>query len=307
MALWGPVVLGTSLSPVPRIIVVSDSGAVVANDPALLNRLTPFHAVRFGGLVGVRRIRYITRSGLDALFAPQDVMLGWQLGGMIAPGATSSSGRDLLLAHSLYFATASSNIVFITDVEAEARRDFTSGLWQSTIGNGRLAVYYTPTSRLLIDLQDNYSSLGHARLPTQLSLGDPIGGPRGYVGSAIAGGRRNVARTEIRWARPDALHRADAGVALFADFAQMWAGDVPYGVSARRQSVGLSLLAAYPTKSKRLYRVDFAMPLQRDHGRGLEVRFTNSNPTVGISTEPGDVTQARLAPIPSSLFTWPGR
>ena len=29
------------------------------------------------------------------------------------------------------------------------------------------------------------------------------------------------------------------------------------------------------------------MPLQRDHGRGLEVRFTNSNPTVGISTEPG--------------------
>ena len=128
VALWGPVVLGTSLSPVPRIIVVSDSGAIVANDPALLNRLTPFHAVRFGGLLGVRRVRYITRSGLDALFAPQDVMLGWQLGGMIAPGATSSSGRDLLLAQSLYFATASTNIVFITDIEAEGRRDFTSGL-----------------------------------------------------------------------------------------------------------------------------------------------------------------------------------
>jgi hypothetical protein len=307
VALWGPVLLGTGLSPVSRIIVVSDSGAIVTNDSALLDRLTPFHAVRLGGLLGVRRVHYLTRSGLDALFAPQDVMLGWQLGGMVAPGATSNAGRDMLIAHSMYLGAASNNMVLIADAEAEARRDFTSGMWQSTIGNARGAAYIKPSERVLISVQDNFSSLGHARVPTQLSLGDLVGGPRGYVGSTIAGGRRNVTRAEIRWAGPAAIRRSDIGVALFADAAQMWAGDVPYGVSASRQSVGLSILAAYPTKSKRLYRLDFAFPLQRDQGRGLQVRFSNSNPTVNVSVEPSDVTQARLGPIPSSLFAWPGR
>ena len=307
VALWGPVALGTRLSPVSRIIVVSDSGAIVTNDSALVARLTPFHATRFGGLLGVRRVHFVTRTGLDALFASQDVMTGWQLGGMVAPGMTSNGGRDMLIAHSMYLGATASNMVFIGDAEAEARRDFTTGMWQSTIGNARVAGYYTPSSGVLIDVQDNFSSLGHARLPTQLSLGDLIGGPRGYVGSAIAGARRNVTRAEVRWAGPAAIRRADVGVALFADVARIWAGDVPYGVSASRQSVGFSLLAAYPTKAKRLYRLDFAVPIQRDHGRGIEVRFTNSNPTVGISIEPPDVTQARLAPIPSSLFAWPGR
>lgn len=307
VALYGPVMLGTSLSPVSRIVVVSDSGLLVANDSALMSRLTPFHAMRIGGLAGVRRVHYVTRTGLDALFAPQDVMLGWQLGVMVAPGFTSGSGHDLLLAHSLYLGAASGNIVVLGDAEAEARRNFTTGVWQSTIGNARATAYFSPSSQVLIDVQDNFSSLGHARLPTQLSMGDLIGGPRGYVGSTIAGARRNVTRAEIRWAGPAAIRRSDLGVVLFADAAQIWAGDVPYGVSASRQSVGFSLLAAYPTKSKRLYRVDFALPLQRDHGRGPEVRFTNSNPTVGLSVEPPDVTQARLAPIPSSLFAWPGR
>jgi len=35
------------------------------------------------------------------------------------------------------------------------------------------------------------------------------------------------------------------------------------------------------------------------------VRFVSGDPTATFWTEPGDVTQARLAPVPSTLFSWP--
>lgn len=307
VAIWGPVALGTSLTPVQRSIVLSDSGAITSSDTALLRRFSAFHAVRLGALLGVRRVRFVARSGLDALFAPQDVMTGWQVGGLAAPGATSGGGRELLLAHSIVFGAATTRAVLIGDAEAEASRDFSSGTWQSAIGNAHIAAYLAAGSRVHLNVQDNFSSLSEARLPTQLSLGDPIGGPRGYLGSNMAGGRRNLTRAELRLADPGLIRRTDVGIAFFADAATMWAGDVPYGVTASRQSVGVSLLAAYPTGSKRLYRLDFAIPIQRDGSRRLEIRFTNSNPTDAMTTEPSDVSQARLVPITSSLFAWPGR
>src|SRR5581483_12249654 len=97
--------------------------------------------------------------------------------------------------------------------------------------------YVTPSDHFTFDLLDNFSVLGHARLPYQLSIGDPVGGARGYYGSNIVGARRNVVRSEVRLATPNAVHRADIGVALFADAGTVWAGDVPFGVSASRQSV----------------------------------------------------------------------
>jgi len=113
----------------------------------------------------------------------------------------------------------------------------------------------------------------------------------------------------VRGASARSVYGADVGLALFTDAAQLWPGDVPYGLSASRQSVGFSVLAAYPTRSKRLYRVDIAFALEGvpGRGRGLEVRFTNGDATTAIAAEPSDVTQARLAPIPASLFAWPGR
>lgn len=307
VTLLGPVALGSRVRPSGSAIIVSDSGALPDSNPALLARFESFHSARVGALFGARRVRYVSRVGLDGLFAPQDVMIGWQLGFVAAPGMTSGNGRDLLAAHSAYVGAATSNVVLIGDAEAEGRRDFTGGRWASTVGNARVSAYFSPGPRFLFDAQDNYSALGTARLPTQLSLGDPIGGPRGYIGSSLAGGRRNVTRVEVRGASPRSAYGADVGVALFADAAELWAGDVPYGVRASRQSIGVSLLAAFPTRSKRLYRVDVAYPLQRGQGNGLQVRFTNGDPTAAIATEPFDVTQARLAPIPASLFAWPGR
>jgi hypothetical protein len=80
-------------------------------------------------------------------------------------------------------------------------------------------------------------------------------------------------------------------------------------VNATRSSIGFSLLAAYPTTSKRLYRVDIGFPLQRGSGGGggIEVRFTSEDRTQVFWREPDDVTRSRTGSTPSSLFAWPAQ
>jgi hypothetical protein len=306
VTLAGPVAMGGRVRPMNGAIAVTDSGAFPINDTALVSSFESLRTARLGGLFGVRRVGYVSRVGLDGLFATQDVMVGWQAGVVVAPGVSDDGGQDMLVGNSIYLGGVYGHVVAIADAEAEGRRDFGGNGWTSTVGNARASAYFAPSPRLMFDLQDNYSALGEARVPTQLSLGDPMGGPRGYVGSNLSGGRRNVTRLEVRGASPRAMYGADVGLALFTDAGVIWPGDVPFGVAATRQSVGLSVLAAYPTRSKRLYRIDFAFALQGG-GRGFEVRFSNGDPTVALAAEPSDVTQARLAPIPASLFAWPGR
>jgi hypothetical protein len=72
-------------------------------------------------------------------------------------------------------------------------------------------------------------------------------------------------------------------------------------------SVGASLLAAYPAGSKRVLRMDLAVPLRPDGSKGWDVRFSGEIPARRFWREPGDVTRARTGPVPSNLFTWPVR
>ena len=124
-----------------------------------------------------------------------------------------------------------------------------------------------------------------------------------------------MVRVEGRLAEPAAVHHADVGAAVFADVGTLWAGSVPYGVSTTRSSVGVSLMTAYPSGSKRLYRIDLAIPLQRAGIGGvgfaaphaIELRFSSGDPTAAFWTEPEDVSRARLTPGPAQLFTWPVR
>lgn len=307
VTLLGGIALGSKLDQWSGPMVLTSAGALAVDDTALTRRIVAYTSTRIGGVVGARQVRFATRRGLDALFATQDVMLGWQVAGVVAPTVTARTYRDVLIAPTAYVGAATRHLFAFADLEVELTGAAAAGSTHSRILNGRLVAYATPTERLTLRLENNLSLLDHARVPTQLTISDPIGGVRGYLGSHLAGGQRDLTRAEIRWATPDAFRRGDLGVAAFTDMGTLWAGSVPYGTSASRQSVGLSVLAAYPTKSKRLYRVDVALPLQRDHGRGIEVRFTAGNPTIRSTTEPYDVTRARQAPAPSALVTWPER
>src|SRR5207248_2574132 len=148
-----------------------------------------------------------------------------------------------------------------------------------------------------------FSAGVRSRLPLQLSLGDWRGGVRGYGGSLLSGSARNVARLETRVARPSAIQGADAGIAVFAEAGSLRGSDAPYGVSATRSSVGLSLLGAYPTRAKRMMRIDFAVPFNRSDARtrGIEIRFTTEDRTSHFWVEPGDVSRARTGGVPSAI------
>ena len=106
-------------------------------------------------------------------------------------------------------------------------------------------------------------------MPFQLLLGLPEGGVRGYEKSSWAGGARFVGRTEQRYMIPNFLGAADAGVAMFADMGKEAAGDVPFGVTSPFvASIGMSLMAAVPQHSARLWRADFAVPSRAGPTRG---------------------------------------
>ena len=302
--LAGPVLLGAKLEPTSRVVLVTESGPIDTVDPSISSRLDGFNTTWIGASAALRRVHYVTRTSLETLFATQDVMTGWQIGALAAPGF--GTRRDVLFATSFTTGFTTPRTVLASDLEAELRSRARGGGQPSSVANLQVAWFFTPSPRLTLSIRDNFSNLHDAWLPTQLTLGDPLGGARGYMGSSIAGGIRNVARNELRWANAAAIRHADVGVALFVDAAQMWADDVPYGVTTSRQSIGFSVLAAYPTRSKRVYRVDVAFPLQRERGRaGVEVRFTGGSPQLAAMLEPLDVTRARVAPVPSSIFGWP--
>jgi hypothetical protein len=304
--LLGPVALGNSISPTNTSIVVTDSGVVTERDTALLARFQSFHATRIGALLGARRVRFVRRGGYDALFAPQDLMVGWQVGTLAAPGFARGSGHDVMFAPSIYLGTTTAHAAVLVDGEGEMSKDFV-GRGAATIANVHTIAYLKPSERLLFKAEDNFSIIDGAPIPTQLAMSDPLGGPRGFAGSTLAGAHRDVLRLEARVAYPAAIRSTDLGFALFADGGWLGAGNVPYGTAGARHSVGFSLIGSYPTRSKHTYRLDFAFPLGGGVSHGLQVRFINGDPTSNFSIEPGDVTQARMAPIPSSMFTWPGR
>jgi hypothetical protein len=191
----------------------------------------------------------------------------------------------------------------------EGAREQTGGQWNSIVGSDYTTLFWGHAPGAVLLVSNQYSGGVRSSLPLQVSFADRAGGLIGYHYSGLAGERRNVAHGEVRWSGESLVRRADVGLAAFTEVGTLWAGDAPYGVNATRASVGFSVLAAYPTRAKRMYRVDFACPLTRSgEGKGrIEVRFSSLDRTQTFATEPRDVTSARTGTEPSRLFAWPNR
>jgi hypothetical protein len=106
---------------------------------------------------------------------------------------------------------------------------------------------------------------------------------------------------------PSRLNVADLGIAGFIEGGKLWGEPtVPYSVTTPMQgAVGFSVLAAVPPRSRRLWRVDFALPLGNDPRKHFEIRFSNEDRTRTFWRDPRDVMGARERTVPTSLFTWP--
>jgi len=247
--------------------------------------------------------------GLDALTGPQDVPTGVSGALFVARGLPQLGEEDFFLSGATYAGMVRRRLWLANQAEVEGRRDNVTSQWNTVVGSMRTALYLGEGPGPLLIVSDELSGGWRPRLPLQLTLGDRLGGILGYRSSGVAGERRNVVRTEFRYSRRSVLRSADAGVAVFAESGTLVAGNVPYGWTGTRYSAGLSLLAAYPSRSKRIYRVDLAIPFTRggETGGKIELRFGSEDRTNRFWEEPLDVTQARTGEAPSGLFAWPTR
>jgi hypothetical protein len=289
-------------------VVITDSGLVNDPDPTLRNRYVGHRIARANLLWGVRDIRFASMTGLDALTATQDVPTGFQLGTMFGRSLSVLGSRDddIFLAGDLYVGIAGNYSTFRMQVQAEGRRSNEAGAWDGILTSGRAAQYLKTSDRNTLIGSLEWSGGWKQRIPFNLKFDDPIAGVRGFSNSRLVGGQRVVARAESRWLIGPVTSLGDLGVATFADLGQLLPGDVPFGSrSPVAASVGVSLLAAAPRHSARLWRMDVAFPVHGNEARHIEIRLKGADNTKFFFREPGDVERTRERTVPSSVFKWP--
>jgi hypothetical protein len=286
------------VTPAAQAVVISDSGLVADTSAALGGPFPRYENVRLNAVVGVRSLSFLEVRGFDALAAVQDVARGVQF------GIVAGRGNDTFLSADLYAGAGSPRLFTALRVEAEGRRAG-ADRWDSMVASGRLALYWKPSGAHLVIASNELSGGWRMRIPFQLALGAVPGGVRGYHDSRVVGAVRSVARLEDRWSLGRLNRHVGLGFTTFADAGVVWAGAVPFGVhSGVKTGVGAGLLAAIPPQSKRLWRLDVAVPVSTDAHARWEIRLT----TVwvgGFWSEPRDVAQVRAGAAPSLIFTWP--
>lgn len=282
-------------SPAKQPVFITDSGLVPDDSVELINRYDPFHSVRLNLLLGYRQVNFLRVSGFDALAGTQDVRRGIHAALQIGRGlpVNRTEQDEVFFSGNVYGGVGSAVSFAGLEVLAEGRR-MADGEWEALLMSGRFGVYLRPHPRHTIAGSLEYSAGRRQWLPFQLALGDPRGGVRGYEDSELGGAARLVTRLEERWRIGNIRGTGDMGVALFAESGRLWAGDAPYGVTTGyKPSIGVAILAAVPRRSRRIWRLDFAVPLDRADGAKFGMRITNEDRTRSFWNEPNDVRRNR--------------
>ncbi len=274
----------------------------------LVDRYERHRSTRLNALAGIRDVRYIQVTGFEALDGRQDMRKGVEIATLLGRGYEFLGSRvnDLFASANVYAGTGTPSVFAAFEGTLEGRRDNETKRWDGILGSGRFATYSKPVPRQTFLTSLEWSGGWKQRIPFQLFLGDRSGGPRGYEKSVLGGGQRVVLRLEDRFFLGRVKSLASVGIAPFTDFAKIYAGDAPFGVTTPiNASVGLSLLASVPPKSQRMWRLDIAFPLNRDHGAQLRFSLINRDFTSVFWREPADVRRNRERSVPTSIFNWP--
>ncbi len=282
---------------------VPDSGARL-DQPFRQQNVT-----RANALLGLRLLRFVPVQGFDALTGTQDVRVGMQLGMTYGRsiGFGGATDRDDFVAGGLYAGVGGPKSFVGMQLNSEARRERGYARWEDHIASGRMGWYFRPAVHQLTLVSAEWSAGRDMRRPFQLSFADLDGGLHGYRRTETPGAERLVMRAEQRLVIPSRQNVADVGIAGFVEAGKLWGQrSVPFSVTTPVQgAVGVSVLAAVPPRSRRLWRVDFAMPVGNDPKRRFEIRFSNEDHTRSFWNDPRDVMGARERTTPTSLFTWP--
>jgi hypothetical protein len=293
----------------PDAIMLTPDGVIPDTVAAPLPAFRRQSVLRANLLLGVRAIRFVRVQGFDALTGAQDVRVGAQVG--LVGGHSLAIGpaidRDRFFATNIYLGAGGQRWFAGVQGITEMRYDLERRQWDNVIGSGRAAWYFRPAVRQTTVLQAEWAAGRRMQVPFQLTLADREGGLLGHRNSTSPGARRAILRGEQRLVIPTRLNVADVGLAAFAEAGRLWAErSVPYSMDTPwRGAVGVSVLAAVPPRSRRLWRVDFAVPVGNDPNRRFEVRFTGLDRSRFFWNDPNDVAASRERTAPTSLFTWP--
>ena len=274
----------------------------------LVDRYARRRVTRINALAGLRNVSFLRVTGFESLDGAQDMRRGFEIATVLGRGLQVLGGTesDLFGSVNLYAGGGTPTTFIAGEGTVEGRRGEGSDKWDGILGSSRIAAYFQPNPRQTVISSLELSGGWDQRIPFQLTFRDRDGGPRGYRDSYLAGGRRAVLRLEDRVFAGHFRQFASIGFAPFVDVGKLWAGDVPFGVnSGLNPSIGISLLASVPPKSKRMWRFDIAYPLNHENGAKLKIRLFSKDFTSIFWKEPGNVNRNRERSIPTSVFNWP--
>lgn len=274
-----------------------------------VGRFQETKAARVNALVGVRGIRFMRVRGFDALRGAQAIPLGLQFGTLVGRSVPlfGANSNDVFVASDLYLGFGTPRVTYRLQFQGEGRHPRGAKDWDGLVGSGRLSRYSRITTSRTRVISLEWSGTSRVLVPHALSLAPTEGGVRGFRDSKIVGGRRGIARIDEHYYLGAPFSFGDLGLAWFVDGGQLWAGDLPYGTTTRlKGSAGASLLLAVPMRSTRMWRLEFAAPMQHEPGLARwEVRLTHSDRTSFFWREPSDVDAARARAVPASIYNWP--
>lgn len=292
-----------------QAVLLTPEGVQPDSFPAATPGFAPQNVLRANLLFGMRAIRFKPVQGFDALTGTQDVRVGVQAGFVLGQSIVvgPARDRDRFVASNIYAGAAGDRWYVGVQGITEARYSLDRNRWENVIGSGRAAWYFRPAVRQTTVLQAEWATGRRMQVPFQLSLADPEGGIMGHRRSWSAGARRTVLRAEQRLVVPTRFNVADVGFAGFVEAGRLWSeSTVPYSVDAPwRGAFGVSLLAAVPPSSRRMWRLDLAVPVGNDPFRRFEVRLSGIDRSRNFWRDPRDVAASRERTAPTSLFTWP--
>ncbi|MDE3173298.1 MAG: hypothetical protein KGN74_09505 [Gemmatimonadota bacterium] len=290
-------------------ILVTGQGVAPDPGPVLDGRYDSRSSSRVNLLLGYRNLRFVRATGFDALRNTQDLPVGVQIGGLIGKSAPflGSRGHDMLVGGDVYAGAGWRRAAIRFQTTGEMRRSLATNAWDGLLVSGRLAEYNKIGMRQTVITSLEWGGGWRVRVPFRVTLAGTDGGIRGMPEGREQGARRSILRLEDRIDLGSHLGQtADFGLAVFADAGRMWAGDVPFGTTTPvRYSVGVSLLAAFPAASARMWRLDIAVPNVPGRGPQLALRLSHSDESLTFWREPRDIAMARERSVPASLFNWP--
>lgn len=289
-------------------VLVLDSATVPDTSTALMGRYSEHRTSRINLLLGFRNASYMQVRAFDAVEGTQDVRTGVQLATLFGRGLklTNTDERDYFMSTDLYYGRGTPATFAGIEFMGERRRDLDTHTSDGVLASGRVAWYAHPSEKHTSIIDAEFSGGWHQRVPFQVTLADREGGMRGYGSSALGGAQRMVLRLEDRYRLGHLRQLAGAAGAVWVDAGRLWAGDAPFGVNTNiKYAAGIGLLAALPPRSRRMWRVDLAFPLNDRGDAKFEIRFTNHDFTRWFWREPGDVQTSRERAIPNSVYNWP--